>query len=172
MDTQTTEKAVRSRADLITAIVIVLVGLFVFYEAFTMSRLEARRIQPATIPGLVPMILGFALTVLGAMLAVDAWRKRTGSWGDLLALFGTMQAARVMTALGLFLVFTLVLIGWLPFWAASMVFIFTFIMSMDLVLTSEPLPVLRSTFWALVTAVVCGGGIYYLFARIFLVRLP
>jgi hypothetical protein len=38
--------------------------------------------------------------------------------------------------------------------------------------TDEPNPLLRTMFWAAATALVCGGGIYLLFAQIFLVRLP
>lgn len=172
METEAGEQGVRSRADLVTSVILVVIGLLVFYHSFTMPRLEARGVHPSTIPGLVPMILGLALAGLGFLLAVNAWRARAGSWGDLINLFGTMQAARVIAGLGLVLVFTLGLVGWLPFWAASMVFIFAFILTMEVVLTREPSPLLRSAFWAMVTAVVLGGGIYYLFAQIFLVRLP
>ena len=57
------EDATRARADLITAIVLLALGLAVFYFSWTMDRLEVRRISPATIPGLVPMILGAALAL-------------------------------------------------------------------------------------------------------------
>src|SRR5690606_27508065 len=46
------EAAIRARADLITAIVLVLLGLAVTYASWTMDRLEVRRIHPSTIPGL------------------------------------------------------------------------------------------------------------------------
>lgn len=167
------EQGIAARADLITAIVLVAVGLFLFYESFTMPRLEARRIQPFTFPGLVPMLLSAVLTGLGVMLGIRAWKiKAPGGWTALLSLFGSMQAARVTAAAFLVLVFTLGLIGRIPFWAASMLFIFTYIITMEVVLTNEPVRLGRSAFWALVTAIVCGGGIYYLFASIFLVRLP
>ncbi|HUH76670.1 MAG TPA: hypothetical protein VLZ53_04845, partial [Devosia sp.] len=60
----------------------------------------------------------------------------------------------------------------LPFWAASMIFIFAFIVTYELVLTDRPEPVMRSLIWAVLTAVSAGAGIYYMFATIFLVRLP
>lgn len=173
MQTEEQERAIRARADLLTGIVLALLGLYVFYEAYNMPRLEVRRIHPATIPGLVPMILGAGLAFLGTLLALRSWRMDApDGWRGLAALFGTMVAARVMAGLLLVLVFTLGLIGSLPFWAASMIFIAAFILTFELLLTDAPIPTATSLFWAAATAVVCGGGIYYLFATVFLVRLP
>jgi len=173
MRTETGEQGVRARADLITAIVLVAVGLFVFYHSYNMPRLEARRVHPSTIPGLVPMLLGLALVMLGGLLGWRAWRiEAPGGWRGLIGLFGTMAAARVFAAILLVLVFTLGLMGWLPFWAASIIFIGAFTLTFEVLLSDAPLPFGRSLFWASATAIVCGGGIYYLFAEIFLVRLP
>jgi hypothetical protein len=173
MQTDEQDRALRVKADLLTGIVLALLGLFVFYEAYTMSRLEARRIHPATIPGLVPMMLGAGLAFLGALLASRSWRMEAdGGWRAFGALFGSMAAVRVMAGKFLFFVFTLGLIGWLPFWAASMLFIAAFILTFEMVLTDAPVPAATSLFWAAATALVCGGGIYYLFANVFLVRLP
>lgn len=172
MDIETREQGIRAKADLITAVILVVVGLAIFYFSYTMPRLEQRNIHPTTIPGLVPMILGAALAVLGTMLGVNAWRTRQGGWDDFLAIFGSMAAARVAAGGALVLIYTLGLIGAMPFWAASMIFVFTFIIAMELVLTSEPSPLKRSLFWAIVTATGSSAAIYYLFAQIFLVRLP
>lgn len=167
------EQGVRARADLVTAIVLVILGLVVFYFSYTMPRLEARGVHPMTIPGLVPMALGAGLAFLGVLLGLNAWRADAGgSWGGFLRVFWTLEAARVAAALGLVLVFTLVLVGWLPFWGASMAFLFLFIVTMETVLTDGRASVPRTLFWAAATAVAAGGGIYYLFAELFLVRLP
>ncbi|MHB2267088.1 tripartite tricarboxylate transporter TctB family protein [Aliihoeflea sp. PC F10.4] len=173
MQTEAHERAIRAKADLLAGIVLTLLGLYVFYEAYNMPRLEMRRIHPATIPGLVPMILGAGLSLLGAMLARRAWRMDApDGWRGLAALFGTLVAARVMAGVLLVLLFTFGLIGWLPFWAASMIFIAAFILTFERLLTDAPVPAATSFFWAAVTAIVCGGGIYYLFSAVFLVRLP
>ncbi|MFN4211974.1 MAG: hypothetical protein ACK4G5_15505, partial [Devosia sp.] len=63
-----TDLAIRARADLITAVVLIALGLLVTYLSWTMPRLEARRIHPATIPGLVPIMLGVLLTLCGGLL--------------------------------------------------------------------------------------------------------
>jgi hypothetical protein len=171
--TETDEAAIRARADLLTAIVLVGLGLATFYFSWTMPRLENRHIHPATIPGLVPIILSAALTLCGALLALRSWRiDAPGGWRGLMALFTTRQAVRVLVILGLALIHTLVLVGWLPFWAAAMLFIFAFIVIFETWLSDTPASPLSSLAWAIAIAVIGGGGIYLVFERIFLVRLP
>lgn len=173
MEAEDTQQGIRSRADLLTAIVLVALGIAVVYLSWIMPRLEARRISPGTFPGLVPLLLGVALTVCGSLLGFKAARDRQpGGWSGLLGLLGTRAALRIGAIMALALFYTLVLVGWLPFWAASMIFIFAFIMLFEVYLTDSPAPLLRTAVWAAVIAVVAGGGIYLAFARIFLVRLP
>jgi hypothetical protein len=168
------ERAVRARADLMMALLLVALGLVVFYLSWTMPRLEARRIHPATIPGLVPMILAAALVLCGSLLAVRSWRiEAPDGWRRLLGLLATREALRVGVVLALALIHTLVLVGWLPFWAAAMVFIFAFILVFETWLGDGPPVNLPATLaWAFGIAVLGGGAIYYVFERIFLVRLP
>lgn len=173
MQETTKEQAVRARADLITSILLTAIGIWVFYLSYEMPRLEARRIHPSTIPGLVPMVLGAGLALCGALLVWRSYKTPSvGGWSGLVDLFKTMTVARIVAAMVLVGVFALGLVGWLPFWAASMVFIFAFVVTFELILTDAPVPLVRSLVWALLTAVCAGGGIYYLFAKIFLVRLP
>jgi hypothetical protein len=40
-----------------------------------MDRLEAQHINPYTVPGLLPALLGIAMIVLGALLGVRSWRR-------------------------------------------------------------------------------------------------
>jgi hypothetical protein len=173
-DTSTSaEDATRARADLITSIVLIVLGVAVFYFSWTMDRLEVRRISPATIPGLVPMILGVALTLCGSLLAWRSWRIQIpGSGAALLSQLVSWPAIRVLAVLGLALVFTLVLMGRMPFWLAAGIFIFTFIVLFETVLADTPKPLVATLLWAVGIAAVGAGGIWYIFERIFLVRLP
>lgn len=167
------ERAIRARADLITSIILIALGIWIFQMSYDMPRLENRRIHPSTIPGLVPMILSAGLTLCGALLAWRSIKERSeGGWSGLLDIFKTMTAARVFAGAALISVYALVLVGWLPFWGASAVFIFAFIVTFELILTDKAEPAVRSLLWAAATAIVAGFGIYYLFSQIFLVRLP
>lgn len=167
------EHGVRARADLLTSVLLTIFGLVIVYFSWTMPRLEARHIHPATIPGLVPLMLGIALTLCGFLLFLRSRRlDAIGTWGDLGAVLLGREARRVAAVLGLALIYTLVLVGWLPFWAASMLFIFSFIVSFEVFLTDQPIKLLHSALWAAAIAIVAGGGVYFVFERIFLVRLP
>lgn len=171
--TASADDAARIRADLITAIVLVALGLVVTYFSWTMDRLEVRRIHPSTIPGLVPIILGVALTLCGGLLAFRSARLDTRHAGAaLVRVLVSWQSVRVLAVLGMALVYTLGLVGRMPFWLASALFIFTFITLFETVLADRPKSLPWTLFWALVVALGAGLGIHYVFGQIFLVRLP
>ncbi|ODT72788.1 MAG: hypothetical protein ABS75_03015 [Pelagibacterium sp. SCN 63-23] len=173
VQTPSDDQAVRIRADLITAIVLVVLGVVVAYFSFTMDRLEIRRIHPATIPGLVPFFLGVALTLCGTLLAIRSARLDVrGAGADLVRLLLSWQSVRVIAVLGLALVYTLLLVGRMPFWLASALFVFTFIVLFETVLADRPGSLWRTLFWALVVALGAGIGVHYVFGQVFLVRLP
>ena len=58
------------RADLITGAVFAALGIAVLVESWNMPRLEERSINPWTVPGLVPGLLGVIIAMLGVILAV------------------------------------------------------------------------------------------------------
>jgi putative tricarboxylic transport membrane protein len=172
MHTDSEDEAVTARADLLAAIVLVLLGIAVMYLSWTMNRLEARHIHPATIPGLVPLILGGALTLCGGLLGVRAARLgRPGAWASLWQVVTSPEAVRAGVVLVMALVYTLILVGRMPFWLASMIFIFAFIVVFETVL-AQTRSLVRTLFWAATVAIFGSLGVYLVFERIFLVRLP
>jgi divalent metal cation (Fe/Co/Zn/Cd) transporter len=155
-------------ADLITSVFLAGVGIFIFVNAYQMPRLEQRNVHPLTVPGFVPMMLGGVLVVLSLLLAYRSFRNTNSeSMRELMALLRSREAARAAAGAGLVLLFVLVLI-----WAASALFIFAFIIVLEVFLDDEPPKLVRSLIWALLTASIASAAIYYLFAQIFLVRLP
>ena len=52
-----------AKADRVTAIVFLALGLAMLVGGWQMDRLEIRQIHPASIPGLLPMILGGLLAL-------------------------------------------------------------------------------------------------------------
>jgi hypothetical protein len=163
----------RIRADLIAALVFIALGLVVTYFSWTMDRLEVRRIHPSTIPGLVPLILGMMLTLCGGLLAIRSVRLDVrGGGAALVRALVSWQAVRVFAVLGLALVYTLVLVGRVPFWLASALFVFSFITLFETVLADRAESLPRTLIWALLVALGAGLGVQYVFGEIFLVRLP
>jgi hypothetical protein len=164
----------RNAADLVFGVVFVLLGLAVLYGAWTMPRLENRGVHPLTAPGLVPGLLAVALVACGAMLAAGARRGgnlRAGLAG-LAALGLSPPAGRVATAMALVLVYTLILVGWLPFWLATALFVFAFIVAFEVLLAPPPPNLARTLAWAAGIALGAGVGAVLVFERGFLVRLP
>ena len=57
-----------ARADLVTGAVLALAAIWIIAEALAMPRFEARGINPWTVPGIMPGMIGVVLLVLGSTL--------------------------------------------------------------------------------------------------------
>jgi hypothetical protein len=161
------------KADLLAGLFFIVLGLAIFYGAWTMDRLEVRRIHPMTVPGLVPGLLSAALTLCGAILAFRSIRSPApGGWQQLSGGLLSVASGRAAAVMLLALIYTLGLVGTLPFWAATGLFVFAFIMLFECWLAEPRRPWLKSLPWALGLAVVTAGVVTLVFERAFLVRLP
>src|ERR1700716_1781211 len=68
------EDAARLRGDFLSALGWMGLGVAILIGSVTMDRLEKQGINPYTIPGLLPGLLGCAMTILGALRALRSWR--------------------------------------------------------------------------------------------------
>jgi putative tricarboxylic transport membrane protein len=159
-----------ARADFWTGVFLSGLGFAFAFEAWRMPRLEERGINPLTAPGIVPGILGVVLLILGLVLALRGPSEDRPHIG-LAAIVGTQNGpARLAVALGLNLVFGLVLVGWLPFWLATFIYLVVFMGIFGL----EPGRAGLATRAALLLVIAAAAtmGIVYLFEALFYVRLP
>ncbi|KKB76283.1 hypothetical protein VW29_20310 [Devosia limi DSM 17137] len=162
-----------TRADLLMAIVFIILSAAVLYGSWTMDRLEVRRIHPMTVPGLVPGMLGAALLVCGIVLAIRSLRlPAPNGWADLAAAITSGAAGRAAAVLALALVYTLVLVGRVPFWLATGLFVFAFILLFEVWLATPRRALRQSLPWAIGLAIATAGIVTFVFERAFLVRLP
>lgn len=163
-----------ARADLLTGLVLLGIGVAVSWMSWEMPRLEVRRIHPLTVPGLVPGILGIALTFCGAILVLRSIRVAgaAAGWAGFLRLFTSSEAGRVGATMALALIYAIGLVGWLPFWAATGLFVFAFILLFEQGFRASPHPVGRTVLTAAVQAVLVAIVVTLVFERGFLVRLP
>src|SRR5476649_1344815 len=118
------ETMARLRSDFLSAIGWIGLGTAILIGSITMDRLEKQDINPYTIPGLLPGLLGIAMAILGALLAARSWRPHllasTGSGAS----SNRAERMRLLLVLGLCLAFGVVLVGHgLPFWLAAAVFV-------------------------------------------------
>ena len=157
-----------ARADLWTGAVLLALALATIVGAWTMDRLEVRRIHPLSVPGLVPGLLGVALAVCAVVLIVGAARK-----GGPSPFAGVERGAmaRLLACLGLTLAYPLVLVGTLAFWLATALFVSAFVALFEW--RARP-P--SGHVWALgiaaVMGLIAGPLTAYVFQELFLVRLP
>src|SRR4051794_27636019 len=62
------------RRDFLSGLGWMALGIAILIGSVMMDRLEKQDINPYTIPGLLPGLLGIAMTILGVLLAVRSWR--------------------------------------------------------------------------------------------------
>jgi putative tricarboxylic transport membrane protein len=164
-----------NKLDFISARVLIALGAGVVLESLRMPRLENLNINPYTVPGLVPGILGVVLLILGTVLLIRSilrggWRISAGS-----ASFGLLRhkgLQRLLLALLLTLGYAAILVGRLPFWLATFLFVAAFIILFELLLPLPRTQRLRSIVTALIQAVLVAVAVTFVFQEIFLVRLP
>ncbi|MCZ4347856.1 tripartite tricarboxylate transporter TctB family protein [Devosia sp. J2-20] len=161
------------KADLVAGLFFIVLAAATFFGSWTMDRLEVRRINPLTVPGLVPGMLAIALMICGLILTVRSLRSPApGGWSGLGNAIISTSAQRAAAVLVLTLTYTLVLVGWLPFWLATGIFVFVFILVFEVWLASPRRTLIQTLPWALGLAVVTATVVTLVFQRLFLVRLP
>jgi len=162
------------RSDFLSALGWMALGIAILIGSIMMDRLEKQGINPYTIPGLLPGLLGIAMTILGALLAARSWRPRLLTSGANAAV-NRAEQMRILLVLGLCLVFGVVLVGHgLPFWLAAAIFVTAAILSLQYQqrkATGAPFTLRQ---FATTAAIGLGAGvaITIVFQEIFLVRLP
>lgn len=168
-----------SRTDFWFGLGLVILGLVVTFESWRMPRLADLNVHPMTAPGLVPGMIGIAITGLGAVLFIRS--ARAGGWhigrnvedndpakdADL-----KNQARRFAIALVLCVGYAAGLVGAVPFWAATFTFVFLFVAIFEWQRNRSPKQHLRAVAMAGLLAVIVSGAVTYIFEQIFLVRLP
>lgn len=166
------------RKDLITSLVLIAFGAAVVVEAARMPRFGHLGINPYTVPGIVPAFLGAILGLMGLLMlgrTVVAWR-RGGTVPATVADGEPNSAPRLLLTLALALLFGFGLIGNVPFWLATFLFVWSFL----LVFEVQPMfaaragraALLRSASTTLLEAVLVAASVTFVFQRVFLVTLP
>jgi len=156
-------------ADRVSAVVFCALGVATLVGGYSMDRLEFRQIHPLSIPGLLPMLLGAALTLCAIILWFQA-NAATEEGRQEIMRGGSLVRLGLTVALACF--YALVLVGWLPFMWATALFIATFTTVFSWPGAGDRGGWIRLVAKAAVFGVVCGYAVTLLFEEAFLVRLP
>ncbi len=160
-------------ADLAVTVILLAIGIAQFVGGFTMDRLEVRRIHPASIPGLLPMILGIAITIIAGLQLWSLVRRRDRDDGTHVS--GLIDRTELLKLLGLIALcaaYALVLVGRVHFWVASSLFVASFIIIFECSRSMTRKAAIFTIARAVIIAVIFGGALSFLFEDLFLVRLP
>lgn len=157
------------RADFWFSIAVTVLGVAVVAESLRMPRLENLGVHPMSAPGLTPGLIGLVLAGLGAALLLRNIKVRAQAAAT--ATVPEPEAGsgrRLAISMALCLVYAIVLLGWLPFWLATAVFVFAFVLTF----TWQRHAAMRLAAIAAVLAVAVAAAVTLLFERVFLVHLP
>lgn len=166
-------------ADLVTGALLFVLSVAVIYGAWTMDRLEIRQIHPSSVPGLTPGLLGLALALVSLLLILKAAR----SFGPVRGGAETgaepaesdsdpRSAYRLVLAAVLCLIYSLGLVGRIPFWLATALFVTAFIALFEWERGGTRARRLTRLVWAVSLGVATGIIVSFVFRDLFLVRLP
>lgn len=164
------------KADFLTGLVLIALSLYVLVESWLMPRLEHLQVHPLSVPGLVPAFLAVVLLIFGQILvgrSVKAGGHRLG-WtrqrvGKVLAEPGYR---RLLGTAALAIFYAGVLVGRAPYWLATGLFIFVFVLAFEWRQGMSSRDWKWKSLTAGLLAVIATAAVSYVFERLFLVTLP
>lgn len=158
------------RVDLYIAAVLLAFGLGVVGLSLAMPRFSEHSQTGLTAPGIVPGFYGVVLSVLAVVLALRAVR-RGGLARPVPRAAGAPSDARALgTAALLGTIYAGFLVGTLPFWLASAVFVTAFTIAFEWADSGGRR--MRRVVEAVLLGLGTGIVVALVFERVFLVRLP
>lgn len=164
-----------ARADLVTSLVLIVLGLAVVEEAWRMPRYTEFGSSIWSAPGVVPGMIGLALALMGAALFVRARKEAAALSGDAPPV-DRAGWGRVAVAFGMCVLFAGVLVGRIPFPIAAFVFMASFMITFDIQANPGIIADRRRLFFrvvmALALAALAAYAIATIFQDVFFVRLP
>lgn len=152
--------------------VLIVLGLAAFLACLGMPRFEEREINPYTVPGLVPGMIALVIAVLGLLLTLRAMRPCVPNKSEVQSHAAAASRRRFLLTLFLTLTYAAVLVGRLPFWLATGLFVFAFVALVEWETERSTAEHMRALGFALAYAGIVAAVVTYVFQEIFLVRLP
>jgi drug/metabolite transporter (DMT)-like permease len=170
------EADMHPRSDLKDGIGWIVLGIAILVASLRMDRLEQQHINPYTVPGLLPGLLGIAMILLGGVLSLRSWRRGALAHGlPPLTADEREQRKRIWIVTGLCMLYGVVLVGHgPPFWLGSAVFVTGSILLLQWMSRDPVERQLTPKAWAkaIVIGLATGGVTHLVFQELFLVHLP
>jgi putative tricarboxylic transport membrane protein len=165
-----------ARADFVTGIALICVSLYVIIESWRMPRLEHLKIHPLSVPGIVPAFIGMVLLLFGTVLVIRSIRREGHHLGFSYEGFRRMLSnpgnQRLLLTAILCIGYAGFFIGILPYWLATGLFIFVFMIFFEWERGMNVARQRKCLISAALIAILSSAAITLVFERLFLVALP
>lgn len=169
------ERKTSPRADLWQSLGWIALGIATTIGSLRMDRLERQDINPYTVPGLLPGLLGAAIVFFGLLMLYRSWRRlaKAPHVPHARTEEDRAEMRRMWTVLALCIGFAGGLVGHgLPFWLAAAIFVTVTIGLLQFAQRTANNQRLRGLAFALAVGLGAGVIITLVFQEFFLVRLP
>jgi Tripartite tricarboxylate transporter TctB family len=168
------EQQAPPRTDLWIAAAFLVLGVAVAWLAFLMPTFTDQRGEIYTAPGLVPGVYGVVIVLLSIWLGVRAVRQGAldASVGEHVAAQPATRDWRLAIAAALGLFFVAGLIGRVPFWLASAIFVTLFTVVFEWQPGQAWKIRARRIGEAVAIGLATGAAVTLVFEKVFYVRLP
>lgn len=160
------EGSTTARSDLLGGAGWLFFGLLIVVESLRMDRFTSMGAELYTMPGFVPGMIGSVIVLLGAVLMLRGWRRRAVPREN--APVRPLLNRRIAITMVLSLTYAGGLIGRVPFWLATFLFVTTFVACFA---PPETKPLRRGAV-AVLAGVLTTAVVTLVFEQLFLVRLP
>jgi putative tricarboxylic transport membrane protein len=165
-----------ARADFLTGIGLISLSLYVMFESWRMPRLEHLKVHPLSVPGIVPAFIGMVLLIFGTALVIRSIRRgghRLGFSDDgFRRMLGNPGNQRLLLTAILCIGYAGFLIGTLPYWLDTGLFIFVFMILFEWERGMNVGRRKKCLISAALIAILSSVAITVVFERLFLVALP
>ena len=165
-----------ARADFLTGIVLICLSLYVIIESWQMPRLGHLKVHPLSVPGIVPAFIGMVLLLFGTILVIRSIRRGGHqlriTYDSFRRVFRTPDNQRLLLTAILTIAYAGFLIGFLPYWLATGLFIFAFVVLFEWERGMTIAQWRRCLISAGIIAAVSSAAVTWVFERLFLVTLP
>ena len=165
-----------NKADFVTSIVLIAFSVSVLVLSLELPRLEHRNINPYTVPGVVPGFLGIIIGILSVVLLVRSIVRggwRLGLNRESVGGFIRSEAAwRLALTIGLCVIYGILMVGSMPYWLATGIFVFVFILAFELNVRKPIGGQWRRFLFAGIVSIATTTIVSVMFRYLFLVDLP
>jgi hypothetical protein len=168
------EEPIAPRIDLCIAAVFLAIGITIFVLSLQMPTYAEQKGEFYQRPGLVPALYGAVIALLSIWLGVRSLRRGalTAAGAHRSAPRTGYSNARLAASAVLGLIYAVGMIGRLPFWLATTLFIFAFTTLFEWRADDGRSARNRKLLIAATIAIVASIAITVVFEKLFLVRLP